>query len=518
MGTLTNETRRRTVFLGRVIVNASPLIWVGNFIPADAVATTAPSLLSPPIHDRRELQAQLQIVIDGLKATIVFNPVFTALFLPAFALSASPFGPVPASNLWAAMGLQIFGAGMAFLIHRRYRRVEAEAVPQLEKILIAGQVLFSSVWGAILFLFWLPGNPVNQIFLIMIMSLASYAIVFARSVHIPMLLVALAIQGGSMLLRLAISDDALARAMIPVILMYVFYLWLMGRGSNRQIGAMIAARFSNEDLAAALREARDDALRKRYEAESANASKTAFLANMSHELRTPLNAILGFSEIIAQQSLGPDQMERYSDYARDIHESGAHLLSLINDMLDVAKIESGRMEIEPQWVDPRMVVEDVSRLMASRAAQKHQSLEIEVAPDAPLVLADERAFRQMLLNLLSNAVKFTQDGGHIVISCGGRPDGGLPDGGLEVSVRDNGPGIPEDKLARVMEPFSQIDNRFDREAGGTGLGLALTDGLARLHGGKLTLESGAGVTATLYFPSTKKIAPVTAAGGNRARA
>jgi two-component system, cell cycle sensor histidine kinase PleC len=477
------------------------------------VATTASASPSAPVHDRRELQAQLQIVIDGLKATIVFNPVFTALFLPAFALSESPFGPVPALHLWTAMGLQIFSAGIAFLIHRRYRHLEAKSVPQVEKVLIAGQVLFSSVWGIILFLFWLPGNPVNQIFLIMIISLVSYAIVFARSVHIRLLLAAIMIQGGSLLLRLAISGDALSRAMIPVILTYVFYLWLMGRGSNRQIGTMIAARFANEDLAAALRQARDDALRKRYEAESANASKTAFLANMSHELRTPLNAILGFSEIIAHQSLGPDQVERYSDYATDIHESGAHLLSLINDMLDVAKIESGRMEIEAQWVDPRMVVEGVSRLMASRAAQKHQSLEIKIAPDAPLVLADERAFRQMLLNLLSNAVKFTQDGGHIVITCGG-----CPDGGLEVSVRDNGPGIPEDKLARVMEPFSQIDNRFDREAGGTGLGLALTDGLARLHGGRLILKSGAGLTATLYFPSTKKIAPIRTAIDNRARA
>jgi two-component system, cell cycle sensor histidine kinase PleC len=486
---------------------------VGNFIPATAVAATAPSSPSPPVHDRRELQAQLQIVIDGLKVTIVFNPVFTALFLPAFALSGSPFGPVPALNLWLAMGLQIFSAGMAFLIHRRYRQVEVEDVAQVEKILVAGQVLFSSIWGIILFLFWLPGNPVNQIFLIMIMSLVSYAIVFARSVQIRLLLVAIMIQGGSLLLRLAISGDALASAMIPVILMYVLYLWLMGRGSNRQIGAMIAARFANEDLALALREARDDALRKRYEAESANASKTAFLANMSHELRTPLNAILGFSEIIAHQSLGPDQMERYSDYATDIHESGAHLLSLINDMLDVAKIESGRMEIEPQWVDPHMVVEGVSRLMASRAAQKHQSLKFEIDPDTPLVMADERAFRQMLLNLLSNAVKFTQDGGNIVVA--GR---GHPDGGFEVSVRDNGPGIPEEKLARVVEPFSQIDNRFDRPAGGTGLGLALTDGLARLHGGKLVLRNDAGLTATLYFPSTKKIASTTTASGHRARA
>jgi two-component system cell cycle sensor histidine kinase PleC len=297
--------------------------------------------------------------------------------------------------------------------------------------------------------------------------------------------------------------------MAPMMVVYAAYLWLMAQGANRQVGAMIAARFVNEDLAVALRGARDDALHKRYEAETANASKTAFLANMSHELRTPLNAILGFSEIIAHQSMGHDEIERYSDYAADIHASGVHLLSLINDLLDVAKIESGRMEIEPQWVDPRDVVADVNRLMEPRAIQKQQSLETGFAADTPLVLADERAFRQMLLNLLSNAVKFTPEGGHIVVTCAG-----LSGGGLEVIVKDNGPGIPEDKLARVLEPFSQIDNRFDREAGGTGLGLALVDGLARLHGGSITLKSslGAGVTAIIYFPSTMP------AGGARANA
>ncbi len=305
------------------------------------------------------------------------------------------------------------------------------------------------------------------------------------------------------------TRNALAQIMAPFIVIYTIYLWLMGRGFNRQIEATIAARFVNEDLAAALRVARDDALRKRYEAETANASKTAFLANMSHELRTPLNAILGFSEIIAHQSMGRDQIDRYSDYAADIHSSGDHLLSLINDMLDVAKIESGRMEIEPQWVNPRDVMESVERLMRPRAVQKQQSLEIDFAPDTPLVLADERAFRQMLLNLLSNAVKFTPEAGHIVVTCAGRSGGGL-----DVIVKDDGPGIPEDKLARVLEPFSQIDNRFDREAGGTGLGLALVDGLVRLHGGKVSLQSspGTGLTAVLYFPSTMP------ARGTRARA
>ncbi len=473
------------------------------------IASASPS---PPVNDRRTLQARLQIVIDSLMATIVFNPLLTAMCIPAFAMAGSPFGQVPWPRLGLALGLQLVSAAAALAIYRRHRQVAADQVDHVQRLLFGAQILFSGVWGLVAILCWLPGNPVNQIFVIAIMAVVGYSAVFARSTHLALLAAAMGAQGGLVLLRLISAEDPLAHIMAPMTLIYAVYLWIMGRNFHRQIDAMIAARFANEDLAAALREARDDALRKRYEAESANASKTAFLANMSHELRTPLNAILGFSEIIAHQSLGPDQVERYSDYATDIHESGAHLLSLINDMLDVAKIESGRMEIEPQWVDPHMVVDGVSRLMASRALQKHQSLEIAIAPDTPLVLADERAFRQMLLNLLSNADKFTQDGGHIVITCGG-----CPDGGLEVSVRDDGPGIPEDKLMRVLEPFSQIDNRFDREAGGTGLGLALTDGLARLHGGKLSLKSDAGLTATLYFPSTKKIAPITAAG-NRVRA
>jgi len=444
----------------------------------------------------------LQIVIDSLTATIVFNPLFTAICVPAFVLAGSPFGPVPASNLWLAEGLQLISAAVAIFIHRRYRRVEAENVLLVERLLIASQILFSGVWGITAFLFWLPGNPVNQVFVMMLLSLVSYSVVFARSVHMRLLMAALVVQGGLTLLRLVTANEALADIMAPLVVAYTLYLWLMARGSNRQIGTMIAARFANDDLAAALRGARDEALRKRYEAETANASKTAFLANMSHELRTPLNAILGFSEIITHQSMGRDQIDRYSDYAADIHVSGVHLLSLINDMLDVAKIESGRMEIEPQWVDPRDVVDSVHRLMGPRAAQKYQALEIEFAPDTPMVLADERAFRQMLLNLLSNAVKFTPEYGHILVACAG-----LPAGGLEVMVKDDGPGIPEDKLARVLEPFSQIDNRFDREGGGTGLGLALVDGLARLHGGKISLQSspGMGVTAVLYFPSTMSV-------------
>ncbi len=171
--------------------------------------------------------------------------------------------------------LQLVSGAVAFAIYRRYRLVTEANAPQVQRLLIAGQALFSGVWGAIVFLCWMPGNFVNQLFIVMLMALVSYSVVFARSVHLQLLTVALAVQGGMTLLRLVTAGGALAHLMAPMILAYASYLWIMGRASHRQLGTMIAARFANEDLAAALRVARDDALHKRYEAETANASKTA---------------------------------------------------------------------------------------------------------------------------------------------------------------------------------------------------------------------------------------------------
>jgi two-component system, cell cycle sensor histidine kinase PleC len=259
-------------------------------------------------------------------------------------------------------------------------------------------------------------------------------------------------------------------------------------------------RFQVEDLARELEETRDEALNKRFEAETANASKTAFLANMSHELRTPLNAILGFSEIIAEECFGPVGNARYKDYAGDIHSSGAHLLSLINDLLDIAKIEAGRMEISPNPLDARRAFEIALKLVAAKAAEKGQALTIHIDPLAPPLYADERALKQILINLVSNAVKFTPQGGRINVDAGPARDGGF-----QITVKDNGPGIPRDRLDKIFTPFSQVDNRYDRQAGGTGLGLALVRGLAELHGGRAWLESesGAGTSAHVVLPVKK---------------
>jgi two-component system cell cycle sensor histidine kinase PleC len=220
---------------------------------------------------------------------------------------------------------------------------------------------------------------------------------------------------------------------------------------------------------------------------------------MSHELRTPLNAIMGFSEIIARQPLAPETLARYQEYAVDIHNSGGHLLSLINDLLDVAKIEAGKMEIDARPLDVEPVIEGVCRLVRPRAQARRQILSVSLPQGLPLAIADERALRQMLLNLLSNAIKFTPEEGRISVSARVRPEGGLV-----ISVIDSGPGIPADKMKRVFEPFSQVDNRFDRGSEGTGLGLALVKGLIQLHGGRIWLENkpGQGLKVHLHFPDT----------------
>ena len=218
---------------------------------------------------------------------------------------------------------------------------------------------------------------------------------------------------------------------------------------------------------------------------------------MSHELRTPLNAILGFSEIISNETFGPVGTPRYREYAHDINASGSHLLSIINDILDIAKIESGKMVIDPVSLEPLTVINNALRVLAPRIRDKGQNLSVHVESDADSVVADERAFKQILINLVTNAVKFTQMSGSITVH-------GLraPDGGFELVVEDNGPGIEPSLLDSVFLPFNQVDNRYNRQEGGTGLGLSLVRGLAGLHGGRAWIETefGAGVKAHVYFP------------------
>ncbi|MGQ0676745.1 MAG: sensor histidine kinase [Rhodospirillales bacterium] len=230
-------------------------------------------------------------------------------------------------------------------------------------------------------------------------------------------------------------------------------------------------------------------------AEKASRAKSAFLANMSHELRTPMNAIIGFAEVIAKQMMGPVLPPRYGDYANDILRSGQHLLSLINDLLDLAKIEAGRMSLNRDVIDLRDSLLDAARVFETDA--QHTGVRIEVvAAEGVGIHADRRALRQMLLNLLSNALRFTQAGGVITVSAA------TAGAELLIVVADTGRGIAPETLERLMEPFVQGAEAAVRGQQGTGLGLSITRKLIELHGGRFMIESavGAGTRATLAFP------------------
>jgi two-component system, cell cycle sensor histidine kinase PleC len=235
---------------------------------------------------------------------------------------------------------------------------------------------------------------------------------------------------------------------------------------------------------------------ERQKAEDASAAKSAFLANMSHELRTPLNAIIGFSEIMTKELFGPVGSEQYRSYSADIHNSGTLLLELINDVLDMAKIEAGRFNLAPRPLDPEVAIDQALRLMRRRAEEKGLQLLHEYT-ELPEIEADHRAVKQMLLNLLSNAIKFTDQGAVMV-------QARQTDTGLEIRVVDTGRGIPAEALPRLAKPFEQVDNELNRNTSGTGLGLALTKSLAEMHGGRLEIESevGRGTMVAIYLPRT----------------
>ncbi|MEL7030984.1 MAG: PAS domain-containing sensor histidine kinase [Pseudomonadota bacterium] len=236
-------------------------------------------------------------------------------------------------------------------------------------------------------------------------------------------------------------------------------------------------------------------LEKQRAERSAN-SKTAFLANMSHELRTPLNAINGFSEILVGELYGPLGDERYKEYAQDILDSGKHLLDMITDLLDMAKIDAGKMTVDLHPIDIVDPVDAAIRMIRRKAEEKSIALKLAANPNLPLVEADHRAIRQMILNLVSNAIKFTDEGGEVRVTVDQK------DKELRVAVRDNGIGIPPDALPRLGEPFEQVSDTRDRNYDGTGLGLALTKSFAEMHGGRLTIasEQGRGTQVSFYLP------------------
>jgi len=266
------------------------------------------------------------------------------------------------------------------------------------------------------------------------------------------------------------------------------------RGNTVMIEGMFRDVSSQRRAEEALMQAKD-------QAEAANRAKSDFLANMSHELRTPLNAILGFSQILSEGMLGPLGNAKYTEYCRDILASGRHLLALINDILDMAKVEAGKMALDEEWLDLEDSIDAALLLVRERAAQGSIHLSKTLPKPPPTVWGDTRRLRQVWINLLTNAVKFTPAEGRVNVNVSVSEDGTIA-----IAVSDTGIGIAAADIERVLQPFSQVETALSRGHEGTGLGLALTRSLVELHGGRLAIDSevGIGTTVTVILPADRR--------------
>jgi signal transduction histidine kinase len=274
---------------------------------------------------------------------------------------------------------------------------------------------------------------------------------------------------------------------------YAIMLRMLAQRLNAASMGALRGQYEKADLARRLSEAN-------MEVREASRAKSEFLANMSHELRTPLNAIIGFSEIMAREILGPLGQARYRDYAHDIQDSGKHLLGVINDILDLSRVEAGRMTLLEDEVDLCAVIGGCVRLLSHRAATAGVTIACDFQPGLPRIRADEGRIRQIGFNLLANSIKYTPQGGEVRIRIA--PNG---DGEMELAIADTGIGMSPEDIPIALTPFQQVQTGGARNLGGTGLGLPLTKTLVELHGGRLAISSalGQGTTVSAIFPAER---------------
>jgi two-component system cell cycle sensor histidine kinase PleC len=384
-----------------------------------------------------------------------------------------------------------------------YRRLMAGADHSARDVSIRARAharmtfLQSALWCAMGYAMWVPGDVESQSFLLLVIACSLSGWSSMGEFHLATAAAGMPCYLVTMIaMPLAMGGQ---RGLVLAALTTAFWLLmrtlLMANYTTRE--KMIRLEHERGGLIDKLKAAKEDSDHARQRAETASRAKSAFLANMSHELRTPLNAILGFSEIIHTKAMGSAAIEQYAEYGGYIHSSGGHLLSLINDILDLAKIEAGRLTLRESEIDLSVLMEETVRLMEPRASAGGIALAVRVDRAFPNVFADERAMRQMVVNLISNAVKFTPPGGQVTAFANL-----LDDGSLSFGIDDTGIGIAPEDQAKVFESFGQGRHDAVLADKGTGLGLPIVKGLAEAHGGRIILNSvpNEGTCVTVILP------------------
>ncbi|HXC55861.1 MAG TPA: HAMP domain-containing sensor histidine kinase [Rhizomicrobium sp.] len=436
---------------------------------------------------------QLGLALRNLRPNAWMMPALAAVICVMF----HEWIATPRLAVWFA--IVVLACVPLGIVARRYGHVTSVARDPRRRVLVATAAYFTFTlgWSSLGLFLWVPHNDLACLIVIMLMACTvagNGALVGASR---PLTVVSYGSYGASLVLAPLQSGGLVYDGIAILALLYIGYMMFMSRQIYLTARDMLLLRYEKNDLIDALARSKAESDKAREHAEAASRAKSQFLANMSHELRTPLNAILGFSEMITSRMFA-DKPEKQHEYAGLIHSSGAHLLTLINDILDLAKIESGSWRLREKDVDLGALIADACTMMAPRATAGGCTLLTEIDAGLPLLVCDERALMQMLLNLTSNAVKFTPPNGRITVFAHL-----LPNGEICLGVSDTGVGIAKEDQGRVFENFGQGQHDVVATDKGTGLGLPIVKGLVEAHGGRITLASeiGEGTTVTVYFPA-----------------
>jgi two-component system cell cycle sensor histidine kinase PleC len=422
-----------------------------------------------------------------------------------FSLASMFWAPVVQASAWLATVIAakffMIAACHKFLALPRNR----VNVGQWRRAFVGLELANGFTWAGIAVLGLGAADTASHVFMLAsLIVLLAIRMTFASTV-MPILYASTIPMTLAVVGRLVLQGDPFYLAMAAMAIGLHVYFIFLAQGLNATAVAMLEFRAEKDALIAEIEEEKAISDEARRRAESANVAKSRFLATMSHELRTPLNAILGFSEVMKSELLGPIENANYKEYCGNIHESGRHLLQLINEILDLSRIEAGRYELHEEPVRLTEVVEDCLRLLHLRAESKGLHVSTEFERGLRQLWADERAIRQICINLISNALKFTPRGGSVTLTVGNTPEGGQT-----FAVRDTGPGIPKEEIPKVMQAFGQGSLAHQTAEGGTGLGLPIVQNLVTLHGGTFELRSELrkGTEAIVVLPPSRVLRPM----------
>ena len=454
---------------------------------------TARSAEGEPLSPEVRLE-QLRMFVESQKLPLPY--AFPLLMIPYAACFAGAVAwywlVAPVFMVFATAWLNRQNI-LAFMV----AKPDAADIRRWERRFFAVSLVFSGSVASTAFFFWVPDNELLQAYVLSSLLLVIAPVSLITSCYLPSFYSTMIPLAGAVIGRLVAYGDPMHLSFAAVLLVFVALLAQLMARLNGIMLHSITLREDKSGLIEQLFKAKRESDAARARAEEANRAKSHFLANMSHELRTPLNAIIGFSEVMSSEIFGKHTVPTYKEYATDINRSGQHLLGLINDVLDLSRIEAGRFQITEEDVDLVQLAEDCRRIVEIRAQAQRVTIVANFDPDLPIVYGDARALRQTWINLLTNAVKFSPPGSEVLMFAHMEAAGDLRFG-----IHDNGPGIAETEIEKVLQAFTQGASGLSQPGKGSGLGLSIVKGLLAVHGGRFELKStlGQGTQAECVLP------------------